>query len=928
MARPDADTQPLPRPQPIPPPPPRPRRGCAGCLGCLGPAFLFGLLILAVLVFGGVVAATLLVSSNLSRQIDAGVARVQAARTRETFESTKILDRHGNTLWEIFGEGKRTIIELDDIPPVMRQATIAVEDDTFYENNGTDAPSLLAALLANLRRPGERPVGGSTITQQLVRHLAFDYDERVSVSYWRKAQEALLAWRMTQDFSKDEILALYLNEIYYGNLAYGVEAAAQTYFNKSARDLSLAEAGLLAGLPQSPAELDPFTNLEAVKARQWVVLTLMADEGDITLEQANAAYLAPLNFAPPSVSLIAPHFAVYVRQLLEQEYGAEVLANGGFRITTTLDLNYQRLAEQLAQQRVTELAEHKVTNAALIALKPGTGEILAMLGSVDYHDDQIDGRVNVTLTPQQPGSAIKPLTYAAALSPAVEGGVAAWESADIIWDVPVEFPQFDGSVYAPVNYDSRFHGPVRLRDALANSYNIPAVLLLQNIGVDRLLNLAQRLGIASLGQDASRYGLALTLGAGEVTPLELTAAYAVLANGGYRLPPVVILKIEKSDGELLYTYQPPTPEPILDPRVAFILSHILDDDAARIPAMGRNNVLDLPFSAAVKTGTTNDFRDNWTVGYTPGLVVGVWVGNTDNSPMRDVSGLTGAAPLWSQYMQAVYGNYALIATLQDQGAQPPTEFTPPPGVAQRPICDLASVTAGATACALTDREWFLVDPFAPTPTPTPTVDPLTGGVGWELLDPAVWRAPALPLPPSPVELILAPDAIPPQQYCTFPRGFSLALLPPQAAATVFLTPPRNQESLKPAYEWAFAHNISILPTEACGEEILARDPNVPAVWRIVSPKPGDKLQGVAPIIGVADFDPARVQYYKLEITPANTEEWVTFGETHAVPMAYGTLETLYAPGLPAGDYVIRLVLVGWDGNYIGQPAAVTVTLGP
>lgn len=925
MSRQSADTQPLTPPQTTTPP--SPRRGCLSCFGCLGPAFLIGLFLLAILVFGGVAAAALLVSSDLSREIEAGVARVEAARTRQSFESTVILDRQGRTLWEIFGEGKRTVVKLEDIPLVLRQATVAVEDDTFYDNNGTDAPSIIAALLANLRRPADRPIGGSTITQQLVRHLAFDYEERVSVNYWRKAQEVLLAWRMTQDFSKDEILALYLNEIYYGNLAYGVEAAAQTYFGKPARDLTLAEAALLAGLPQSPVELDPYTNLEGAKARQWAVLTLMVDEGYITLDEANAAYLAPLTFSAQSVSLAAPHFAVMVRQLLEQQYGAEALANGGYRVTTTLDLNYQRLAEQLARQRVTELAGHNVTNAALVALKPGTGEVLALLGSVDYHDDAIDGRVNVTLTPQQPGSAIKPLTYAAALSP-TETEAPLWQAADTLWDVPVAYPQYDGSVYAPVNYDGRFHGPVRLRTALANSYNVPAVLLLQSLGVDRFLNFAQRLGIASLGQDASGYGLALTLGGGEVTPLELTAAYAVLANGGYRLPPVMILRVEKSNGELVYRYQPPTPEPVIDPRIAFLISDILDDDAARIPAMGRDNVLALPFPAAAKTGTTNDFRDNWTVGYTPGLAVGVWVGNTDNSPMQDVTGLTGAAPLWAQFMQAVYANYDLLATLQDGGAQPPTEFTPPPGLERRPICALGSVTPGATECALTEQEWFLIDPAAPTPEPTPTYDPLVDGVRWESLDPSVWRAPALPLPPAPPAPIIDPDALPPQPYCVFPRGFDVTLLPPQTAPLVFLTPPRNQESLKAAYEWALANNVSLLPSQTCGEEMLTRDPNIPAVWRIVAPRDGDQLTGVTPIVGVADFDPTLVQFYKLEIAPAGQETWMTFGETHSNPVAYGTLETLIAPGLPAGAYSIRLVLVGWDGNYIGAPAVVNVTLGP
>ncbi|HID51138.1 MAG TPA: penicillin-binding protein, partial [Anaerolineae bacterium] len=373
-------------------------------------------------------------------------------------ETTRIFDRNGELLWEVFGEGKRTNVSLAQIPPAMIAATIAVEDDTFYENAGADLPSLIAALIANTRNPNGRPVGGSTITQQIVRHIVFDYEERTAVSYNRKIKEIILAWIMSRNYGKDEILEMYLNEIYYGNLAYGVEAAAQTYFDKSAVDLTLAEASLLAGLPQSPVELDPLTNFEAAKERQWLVLNLMAGDGAITQEEAVAAYQEPLTFAAQEVSLTAPHFSVYARQQLEEMFGAEMVANGGLRVTTSLDLRYQRLAEQLARQHVAAVGpERNLTNAALVALKPGTGEILAMLGSVDYRDATIDGRVNVALSPQQPGSAIKPLTYAAALSPQADGK-PSWTAADILWDVPVAYEQFNGTVYAPVNYDGRFHG--------------------------------------------------------------------------------------------------------------------------------------------------------------------------------------------------------------------------------------------------------------------------------------------------------------------------------------------------------------------------------------------------------------------------------------------------------------------------------------
>lgn len=899
-----------------------------GCLGCLSRAFILGIILLALVVFAGVVAVSTIIYVNFSQEIEDGIARLDTARDRETFETTQILDRHGELLWEIFGEGNRTQIPLSQIPPTLINATVAVEDDTFYENPGADIPSLIAALVSNLRNPDERPVGGSTITQQLVRHIVFDYEERTAVSYNRKTKEIVLAWIMNRKFSKDEIMEMYLNEIYYGNLAYGIEAAAQTYFGKPAVSLTLAEASLLAGLPQSPVELDPLTNLEAVKERQWTVLNLMVSEGYASEQEIYDVFQEPLAFAPQEVSLIAPHFAVYVRQQLEEQFGADLVANGGLRVTTTLDLNYQRLAEQLARQHVAAVGpEHNLTNASLVALKPGTGEILAMLGSVDYHDDSIDGRVNVALSLQQPGSSIKPLTYAAALSPD-ESGQPAWTAADVLWDVEVKYPQFDSTIYSPVNYDGRFHGPVRLRDALANSYNVPAVLTLQDIGVPRLLEFARQMGITTWSGDSSQYGLSLTLGGAEVTPLDMATAYGVFANAGQRVPPVAILRVERRNDEILFEQSPQPPIPVLDPRVAFLITDILDDDPARVPAMGRDNPLALPFPAAAKTGTTNDFRDNWTVGYTPGLVVAVWTGNTDNSEMLNISGLTGAAPLWSEYMQAVYSNYDLLAALDINGAAPPTDFAQPEGLEKRPLCSLQSITLGATECEPGGEEWFLT--VSETATPTPTPDPEF--VNWEELDSAVFRMPAVPLPPVPIEVLeteVAEDAPPPQLFCHFLQGTELALLPPDALPQVFLSPPRNPESLKTAHEWAQANNIAILPAAACNEELLAlaRDPNTPAIWRITSPKDGDSLSGILPIVGTADFDPTVVQFYKIELGIPEGENinWVTLGETHNTPVVNGELESLHADALPPGNYFLRLIVVK-DSNYVGEPHTIQFTI--
>ena len=906
-----------------------PERSGPGCGGCLSGAFLLGLLFLAVAIFGSTVFVSTLVYSDWSRQIEQGIAALDEARTRETFETSQILDRDGELLWEIFGEGKRTRIDLVQMPEHLKQATIAVEDDTFYQNIGLDAPSLFAAVVANLRNPGDRPVGGSTITQQLVRHVAFDYEERTAVSYNRKIKEVILAWIMNRNFEKDEILEMYLNEIYYGNLAYGSEAAAKTYFGKSASELTLAEAALLAGLPQSPAELDPFANFEGAKARQWVVLNLMVSEGYLTQVAAEAAYQDPLTFAAQEVSLAAPHFSVYVRQQLEEMFGAEVVANGGLRVTTTLDLDYQRLAEQLAREHVAAVGPaHNLNNAALVALKPGTGEILAMLGSVDYRNEAIDGHVNVTLTLQQPGSAIKPLTYAAALSPDAEGTVA-WSPADILWDVEVEYPQTDGNTYSPVNYDGRYHGPVRLRTALANSYNVPAVLLLQDIGIPRFLEFGRQMGITTWQGDSSEYGLSLTLGGAEVTPLELAAAYGVFANGGLQVPPVSILRVEKGSGELLYAYEPEQPPArVLDARVAYLINDILDDDAARVPAMGQDNPLALPFPAAAKTGTTNDFRDNWTVGYTPGLVVGVWTGNTDNSEMVDVSGLTGAAPLYADYMQAVYSNADLLQKLQVGGMPSANEFLPPPGLTEQPLCAIASVVVGATECTQSGSELVLEETAQPEPEPQPVEQEL---VEWEEIEPAVLRVQAVPLPPLPVEVVELQaedeDAPPPQLFCHFTEETPVELLPPEALAQVFLEPPRNPESVKAAHEWAQQNNLALLPTAACNEELLAlaADPNRVAYYRIASPKAGDAVSGVLPIVGPADFQVGEVEFYKVELgIPDGADmQWVTLGDTHSEPVVNGTLEMLHADALAPGDYLLRLIVVK-DSNYVGEPHTVPI----
>ena len=709
--------------------------GGPGLGGCFVRLFIASFFLIIIGLIGGVLVGGTVLYADWTKELDDNVAALDDVPERQIFETSHILDRKGDLLWEIFGEGKRTRVPLEQIPDHLIQATIAVEDDTFYENPGIDIPSLLAAVYGVVRDPSGRPAGGSTITQQLVRHLVFDYEERTSLSLDRKMKEIILAWIMDRTYSKDEILEMYLNEVNYGNLAYGIEAASNVYFGKSTVDLSLPEASLLAALPQSPYGLDPYNNIEAAKARQWLVLNLMVGEGYITRLDAEVAYQEPLQFEWRDVSLLAPHFSVFVRQQLEEMFGSKLVAEGGLQVTTTLDLAHQRLAEQLAQEHVARLSpDHDLNNVTLVALKPATGEIIAMLGSADYEDPDINGRVNIALSPQQPGSTIKPLLYAAALSPD-ESGHTDWSAADILWDVEVDYGLDPRSAtYSPVNYDEKFRGPVRLRSALANSYNVPAILLLQDIGVANLMSFAQKLGITTWQQKPSDYGLSLALGSAEVTPLELTTAYATFANGGRRVSPVSILRVTDRDGAVLYEHQPLLSEQVLDERVAFLISDILDDDPARIPTLGGDNPLVLPFPAAAKMGTTSDLRDVWTVGYTPGLVVTVWGGNTDNSVMKNIDGREGAATLWANYLQAVYSDENMQRSLVFDGKLPPVEFERPEGISRRLLCALSSVTPGASDCRVNQSEWFLAT------LGESAEEAALGAVRWEELDPAVLRS--------------------------------------------------------------------------------------------------------------------------------------------------------------------------------------------
>ena len=597
---------------------------------------------------------------------------------RSAAPSTRITDRHGRLLYEILDPhgGAHTPVRLDDIPPDCVNAAIATEDASFYRNPGVDLRAIVRAIWINLRG-GEILSGGSTITQQLARNLLLSPEERAHISLERKLREAILAWRLAHHYTKDEILALYLNETYYGNLAYGVEAAARTYFAKSAAELDLAECALLAGLPQSPARYNPLEFPPAAKARQSVVLGLMVKHGYISEKEADLAAAEELGLASVPFPIQAPHFVMYVRGQLEKDFGLEAIYTRGLQVTTTMDLDAQQAAERAIRYRLEQLADTRagqpprnVRNAAVVVMDPQTGEVLAMVGSPDYFDPRIDGAVNATLATRQPGSSIKPITYAAAFDPSRPEPITP---ATMVMDVRTAFVTREGDPYVPQNYDHRWRGPVLLRQALASSYNLVAVKVLDYVGVEAVTELARSLGITTF-DDADRFGLALTLGGGEVRLLELTAAYSAFANGGYRAEPVTITRVEDSQGRVLRAWEVGRGPQVMDERVAYLITDILSDNFARAPTFGEGSPLRLSRPAAAKTGTTTDWRDNWTVGYTPDLAVGVWAGNADNEPMRHVSGVMGAAPIWHDVMENLHKG------------RPVREFVEPAGVLRREVC--------------------------------------------------------------------------------------------------------------------------------------------------------------------------------------------------------------------------------------------------
>jgi penicillin-binding protein 1C len=681
-------------------------------------SFVNSLLVGSLIITIGLIINALIVGSLFWHFILKDLPDPIALSTRPIHASTKIYDRSGVLLYTIFKDENRTPIKLSDLPPHVVNATIAVEDFEFYKHHGYSLRGIIRSFVDNQQH--KRLSGGSTITQQLIKNTLLTSEK----TYTRKLKEVVLAMLVEKQFNKDEILEMYINEVAYGGTAYGIQEAAQIYFDKDAKDLSVAEAALLAGLPKSPTSLSPFIgDKDASIARKNTVLDLMYMHKFLTTEEYNTAINTQITFATNyAEEIIAPHFVFYIKELLKTTYSEKAIETGGMHIVTSLDYELQQKVERIVAEEITKLKNLSVGNAAVVVLHPQTGEILAMVGSKDYFDEGNDGNVNVTTMPRQPGSSIKVVTYAYALS---HGNTLA----SIVTDAPITYNLAGSPPYTPKNYEGGYRGNMTIRAALAQSRNIPAVKTMAAFGVNNIIGLGRSMGITTW-DDESRFGLSLTLGGGETRLLDMARVYATLANYGVRPPltPILSLSVHTED-EIVQipcvaispkvastkkqivesTFatgsadlaQPEsnyscTEETVLDKRVAYLITNVLTDNAARTPTFGANSLLVIPGhpEVAVKTGTSNNLKDNLAIGYTKDFVVAVWVGNNDNTPMnRIASGVTGATPIFHRVM------YEL---LQNKDSY---EWEVPQDMVRVSVC----TNTGTLACAgcPTKQEWFL-----------------------------------------------------------------------------------------------------------------------------------------------------------------------------------------------------------------------------
>jgi 1A family penicillin-binding protein len=870
---------------------------------------------------------------------------VAALPERPVFKTTEILDRQGNTLFEVFDQqaGKRTVVSLAEMPAYLINATIATEDADFFTNPGIDLRGIARAAREGLEA-GRVVGGGSTITQQLVKNVLIPPEERYEINFGRKLREAVLAFQLSRTYSKEQILEMYLNEIYYGNLAYGVEAAAHIYFGKTAQELNLAESAMLAGLPQLPAVYDPFKDPAAANRRQGQVLDLMVRHGYIDTATAEQAKAEPLQYTTPnSDRIVAPHFVMYVRDLLAQKYGQRALFQAGLRVYTTLDPDTQRIAEEVVAKHVPTLARQDARNAGLVALDPRTGEILAMVGSPDYFNVAIDGQVNATIADRQPGSAIKPIVYLAAFQ-------RGFAPATVVVDQRTRFPDGPNRFYTPENFDKRFRGPVTLRRALGNSLNIPAVKVLQYVGVREAVRTARALGITSLSEDQP-YGLSFTLGGTEVKLLELAGAYQTLANGGRVILTDPILRIEDSNGRVVEERAPPPGEPQVDPRLTFMISDILADNNARIETFGVNSPLRLSRPASVKTGSTDDYRDSWTVGYTPTLLAGVWVGNSDGHPMRFVLGSSGAGLIWHDFMEKA---------LEGSPAEP---YQPPEGLARGTVCTANGYLATPGACATT-TDWFLAErppraasapklkvaidkqsnklateycplsnvefrsfggpqtgegPYAPTEY-CDLHGPQTGRprAPWETAPTATPTPSPSPVPPTAVSsrVVLGPTLAPLPTFTPRPTRSPTPARVAMALATPTPMPPSEPPSVR---------LIVGRPPPTATPPSLSYHPwaSLPNQVELTYPASDQAVDGVVPILGSATtpyFDRYALQYGEGDAPTA----WQFIGPSRTQPVRAGVLDTWDTSALPDGRYTLVLALIDSRGQQYFARQLVTV----
>jgi 1A family penicillin-binding protein len=597
-------------------------------------------------------------------------------------QSTLIYDRNGKLLYNIYDKKNQSFIPLKSIPKYIQEATIAIEDKSFYQHGAVDFRGIARATFSIIIH--RQVQGGSTLTQQLVKNSLLSQEQTVL----RKVKEIVLAFATEIIYSKSQILEMYLNQSPYGGTAYGIEAASEYFFGKHAKDLDLAESALLAGLPQSPTQYSPFgSHPEEGRDRQIEVLQAMQQQGYISKAQEQKAQQETLKYKKFSNEIEAPHFVLYIKDLLTAKYGEKTVEEGGLKVITSLDLDVQNYAQSAVADEVDKLpGYYNVTNGSALVTNPATGEILAMVGSKDYFNTKIDGNVNITTSLRQPGSSIKPINYAV-------GVLNGYSAATTFIDQPICFPNQGGKDYCPLNYDGKWHGLVQMRYALGNSLNIPAVKMLELNGVEAMTATASAMGITTF-TDPQRYGLSLTLGGAEVKMVDMATAFGVFANSGYRIDLHPILKVTDKTGKILERYTPPLSpifgKKVLPDGVAFIISDILADNGARLMEFGDNSALKIPKqTVSVKTGTTNDFRDNWTIGYTPSFLVAAWVGNDDNSQMSGlVSGITGAAPIWNDIMSHL---------LKDRSPEP---ISRPAGVIQKAVCSDTGLatTTGAAGC--------------------------------------------------------------------------------------------------------------------------------------------------------------------------------------------------------------------------------------